>query len=393
MTENKNIPLAIITSLIGDECKENWGIQNYGAWILKDKILQFTDLLHIYQKPLECNSFKENKFTIPGDVIALLLKGNTGDHTKPHQLEIIWHLLNIEKCKIEFILIHPGGGQEIGDDSKDGRALCDGLYSVKNQDKRRFHFANSESIPYFCYSLKGGTDEEKLRGQWIEEISKAIKCKVYKDAAENLNELYQLLKKYVENNYDEEILKKKPKPCLVFEIIDSVPALFLPIFIDINGLSELSIKAPYFQKEKMLREFLIDMIKYKEPHYYSNKLAEARFLIFGKAYETCDIDLGEFKDANLKETILALKSPVLRQVILETFGYTADSEITNLKEASTFMLLEFFYYMDSLIEEYKNEEITYAHVSNILKNYYESFITWFKKMTLSFSALISELKG
>lgn len=405
MIENKSIPLVIITSLVVKECEDNWGIQNFGTWIVEDRILEFTGLSDIYGKIKDCNSFKKIEFEIPDEhITALVLKGNTED-MKPHQLEIIAHLLSKERCKINFILIHPGGGGKFEDDpstlAPEHRGICNDSPSRDDININEIAFSLNKiektKVPFFNYSLGRGTGKTKDLGRWIEEIAKAIKGKNYKDADENLNELCKLLKKYVDSNYDEEILKKKPKPCLVFKIIENVPAFFLPIFIDLNGLSELSIKGPYYQKERMLKEFLIDMIKGKEPQYYTKKLGEARFLIFGKTFENLDEHWAKFKDANLKGTLL--KYPELQTGFMEAFGYKTEPEIKelkdydeNLKEVPTFMLLDFFRYLDLLIEKgHKPEEITYADVSNILDNYYDSFMNWFKKMNLSFSKLMSEL--
>jgi hypothetical protein len=177
---------------------------------------------------------------------------------------------------------------------------------------------------------------------------------------------------------------------------DRINSIFLPILFDLNSLQDLSIKAPYYQREKALKELLIDILKEKESQYYTKKLTEARFMGFGKDFGVLDEHLKKFKDANLKETLL--KFPEMRKVLLEIFGYRAESEIgkledyeRNLKEDSNFMVSEFFNELDTLIDKCnKPEGISYDNVSKILA-YYERFLNWFKRMNLSFLKLFSIL--
>ncbi len=402
MNETKNIPFVIITNLLSDEFNRNWGSSSYGQWICEDEVIEFTELSNVFENnPKTSDSFIKTSFSLPSKTImALVIKGNTRE-IKPHQLEIVGHLLMVEKCKIGYILIHSGGGtafkRNLSTLNLDKRRLCnDKFFSDIDKDisdsEITFTLANNEilKVKYFNYSLGGGSEKDNLSGQYIVEISKAIKCKVYKDATENLINLYELLNTYKNENYNvKELQNKKPKQCLIFEIIKKVPALFLPIYIDITGLWELSGKASYYKKENVMNEFVKDMLKDKESLYYSKKLAEARFLVIGKSSENS-------KDAKLKETLL--KFPDIKKEFVEAFGYRAEDEIKevedyekNLKEDSTFMVSIFFRELDSLIEKCGNpKEITYADISTIL-GYYERFINWFNGMNLSFLKLVREL--
>lgn len=410
MAKNKRIPLVIITSLIENEFENDWGISDYGNWVVKDRVNKFTDLIKVYETEPDCESFKKTGFAVPDDVSALILKGNTDDR-KPHQFEIIWHLLNIEKCNIDFILIHPGGGIKLGQNYKRTRNLGRNLYNPPSDNKVKFHYHNcTESVPYFCYSFGGGSDEERTIGQWINEIAKAIKTKTYKNAIENLKELHGLLNDYLSSGFNkDELQKKTPEKCLVFEIIKYIPTMFLPLSIDLKGLSELSLKGHDLKKEKTSVGFLKEMLDGKVIEHYSKKLTEARILIFGEISNEKSSSpvpgkyLEKFKDANLKETLLLY--PKIRQELINILGYKedADGKITNIDdnekkpgEDPRFTISAFSSYMDGLIEKYSDksgngERIDVDDVSKILDKYYEGFKSWFKRMQRAFSKLLSEL--
>ena len=94
MNKNKErkIPIVIITRMNGDEFGDRWGQQAKGIWILSNnKIEEFNNVMGV--KYLSWYNFANKSLNIiEEDISALVLNGHTNDK-KPHQLEVIWHLL------------------------------------------------------------------------------------------------------------------------------------------------------------------------------------------------------------------------------------------------------------------------------------------------------------
>jgi hypothetical protein len=420
---NQKIPILIITCMAedDDEYWKIWGFnQSNATWIFKDKPFNKCEGIGFYDKGnFDWDRFIQTKINIPPgeEIIALIIDGCSWNK-KPHQLEIVWHLANIEKCNIDIILIHPGGGQRLKDAlqkerfndhwandisfPKDGKIMFPEYSGYANRD---FNFLD--------YSLQKVTDPTMHKvGEWIKIISKAVKEKDYKCSIDRLKELKNLLDKCKndDDKFDEKILlDSSPIPCPNTEIIKELPNLFLPILLDLNGLRNITSQKFKSLNEddhennaiEYLKEILAD--KKGDHCFYRKILANTRFLTLGEDYISKGIEDGrdqtigpfpneagddvktQFNQDNLAEII---KTYGMNDRFLKLLGFENQE-----RESPGFPLMELFYQLDSLGKKYATDEgsIHFEEDVSPLANTYESFKTWYDQLCQTLGELKEKL--
>lgn len=395
--KEKEIPIVIITRMNGDEFWNIWGQQAKGIWILSDnKVKDFNELNSIIgASVLDWSNFKKNKFNVPGEKISALVLNGYTEPQKPHQLEVIWHLLFKENCKNSFVLIHRGEGNLFSEGYYPNRFLNNtNLIEIEGRRNNSNHLPhgilkfnqNKRTIPYFDYSIGGGTPVLKKLGGWITTIAEGIKHNNYKCAVERLNELYKLLENYKEK-FDENIVtNSQSKPCFSLDTLKHrITHLWLPIDIDLQGIMECWNDGRKDNAQKYLEEVLEDKKdKVKDqngnPTYYWQKLADTRYLILGDC-RVNGIDGPSPKIKNFREKKVNDKS------LKETLG---DSE--KLKELYSLIgltyqeennpnsvIFKFCSTIHSMIEKYITniDSINYSDVRTIIDF---NFSDWYQRL-------------
>ncbi len=283
------IPIVIITRMNGPEYNGDiyWKQKNSkGIWILgKNKPQEFKELIGLYGQVKNWEVFENKTFNVPDNEITTLVIDGYTDDEKPHQFEIIWHLIFKEQCNIGFILVHRN---ELRTDCEWQRYISstESNYVKVLDNEKVIEFKKDGSpvkIPYVEYSF-----QDSIPGDWIRIIAKAVGLKNLSCAVKRLKELKDLLDK--SKNNIELINKSRPKPCYVYEMISWLPNLFLDLLIDSTGLWEIvdGRCSPTERRAKVaeVRIYLEVIIKDKSTGAFRQKLADARYLAFGETYGT-----------------------------------------------------------------------------------------------------------
>jgi hypothetical protein len=395
--KNKKIPIVIITSLKDDEYKKNWGLKKKGSWILRENksyILEFEELDNVYgnyDRETGWQPFVEKiSFKIPDkEIIALVLDGNTGDKS-PHQFDILWHLLFIENYKIGHVLIHTGFGY----DSKDIRLLNKpgGVAIDYDNNENVIKFKSPKEDAKVINRLEYSRVKKSRLQEWIKVISEAVKVGNLSCAVKRIEELTGLL----DANDIKRFNATSPKPCYVYEMISWLPNLFLDLLIDSKGLWEIvdGSSSPTERRAKSaeVRSYLEEIIKDKSTEHLRQKLADARYLAFGKTYGNgklnCNGDktggsvtekssayLGEnFENENLNEM---LKRSDLKDTRKKLAGYLGLKE-NNLEEDPDDPILKFLCAWDCLIEK-GLEHVDDDNIFSIV-DFHQQFSDWYDQL-------------
>jgi len=317
--KNKKIPLVIITSLLANEFSYKWEQNNgKGIWILKNnEIEEFPKFSSLLGNITDWELFQKTEFSIPSyDIAALVLDGNTNEN-KPHQLEILWHLIYQEKCQIDLILIHPTGNRNLVDIEADG---CNERYLHSNYEdlieindsnilfKDNKKKGSIHKIPYYAYTIGGSGEKEQL-GRWIEIIAEGVKFGNYECVVKKLEEIHQALSSKDMNKIQE----NAPKSCFpVLLLKNRILHLFLPLDVDLQGLKEVSAtqvkisltkgESSRFknepEKQDTLLRYLKAILNNKDSQYYRRKLADLQYILAKEKMEASASQLNEDDPCN-----------------------------------------------------------------------------------------------
>jgi hypothetical protein len=384
----------------GEEYKPNWGGFGRGMWLLKDgsikefKELNYSELnVEEEEKSEKWNEFIQSLFTVPeGEIIALVLDGNTGDTEttaqQPHQLEVIWHLLFIEKFDVDYILVHKGDGKPLESNMIPARFLCcEQIVLLKGEDEYKIQFMDvkkkeEKKIDFFDYTLMG--DRAKIMGKigiWMEAISRSVRDEHYAFSIKMLEKLAEILTDFIKSSYEKDIII-----AFFSNIFTFIPSLFLPVLIDIKGLNEVFSRKPLIpareSKENTIEKYLKEIIKDKEDNYFSQKLYDARYLIFGGSGikikskgDEGDVSYflkSKFHGMNFEEIVS--EYPEIEKKLCDTLGLVINEG--KFEGKSEFPILSLLKFMDELG---KKAEITSNDASEIVAHE-EEFSKWYDKL-------------
>lgn len=417
---NRSIPIVVITNLTNsEEYRDNWGLPGKSSWILEKEgpfIMEFSELKGI-DTTIGWEKFPKLDFPnlIGHDIVALVLDGTI---KKPHPLEVLRHLLLVEDFKVGYLLIHCGGGNipisYIDKNTGWSRPPDDCLIYLPgwNEYEMKFHPGTEEekTVQSFVYS-RGATTN--IFYEWIIEISTAIKLGNLTCATDRLKVLPVLLGKFKDSGYSEKIIKSNPPaPCCGHKIASKIIDLFLDLRFDLMGLSELlqekmasSMEIPTNQMGEIDRYFK-DIVEEKGKVHFRQKLADARFLAFGKTFgngtlawederrnssvpkEESEICKRMFSKSNLNDILKDNDFKAEREKLSQLLGLTG--EYGDYSENPQHEILKFLNHLDCITDRMNGEMDD--HGIKMIVEFYEIFLKWYDDLVELIDSIKEKIK-